>query len=109
VNILLLGVAKRKHVMGEWKKLLHNLYSFPGHVTCMEQGEKVYKVLAGKPEGKRPLGRWRRRREDGIRMDLRETGEVCELDSTSSGLGPVASYHISIHLDRLISICLGYK
>jgi hypothetical protein len=35
---------------------------------------KVYKVLVGKPEGKRPLGRQRRRWEDGIRMDLREIG-----------------------------------
>jgi hypothetical protein len=35
---------------------------------------KVYKVLMGKPEGKRPLGRPRRRWEDGIRMDLREIG-----------------------------------
>jgi hypothetical protein len=35
---------------------------------------KVYKVLVGKAEGKRPLGRPRRRWEDGIRMDLRETG-----------------------------------
>jgi hypothetical protein len=35
---------------------------------------KVYRVLVGKPEGKRPLGRPRRRWEDGIRMDLRETG-----------------------------------
>jgi hypothetical protein len=35
---------------------------------------KVYKVLVGKPEGKRPLGRPRRRWEDGIRMDLGETG-----------------------------------
>jgi hypothetical protein len=34
----------------------------------------VYKVLMGKPEGKRPLGRSRRRWEDGIRMDLREIG-----------------------------------
>jgi hypothetical protein len=34
----------------------------------------VYKVLVGKPEGKRPLGRTRRRWEDGIRMDLRVTG-----------------------------------
>jgi hypothetical protein len=40
----------------------------------MGQARKVYKVLVGKPEGKRPLGRPRRRREDGIRMDLRETG-----------------------------------
>jgi hypothetical protein len=38
-----------------------------------EEG-KVYKVLVGKPEGKRPLGRPRRRWEDGIRMDLREIG-----------------------------------
>jgi hypothetical protein len=34
----------------------------------------VYKILMGKPEGKRPLGRPRRRWEDGIRMDLREIG-----------------------------------
>jgi hypothetical protein len=37
----------------------------------------VYKVSVGKPEGKRPLGRPRRRWEDGIRMDLRETGLGC--------------------------------
>jgi hypothetical protein len=37
-------------------------------------GTKVYKVLVGKPEGKRPLGRPRQRREDGNRMDLGETG-----------------------------------
>jgi hypothetical protein len=35
---------------------------------------KVYKVLVGKPEGKRPLGRPRRRWDDGIRMDLGEIG-----------------------------------
>jgi hypothetical protein len=35
---------------------------------------KVYKILVGKPEGKRPLGRPRRRWEDGIRMDLGENG-----------------------------------
>jgi hypothetical protein len=38
------------------------------------EGRKVYKVLVGKPEGKRPLGRPRRRWEDRIRMNLRETG-----------------------------------
>jgi hypothetical protein len=37
---------------------------------------KVYRVLVGKPEGKRPLGRPRRRWEDGIRIDLREIGWV---------------------------------
>jgi hypothetical protein len=40
----------------------------------MGEERKVYKVLVGKPEGKRPLGITRRRWEDGIRMDLRETG-----------------------------------
>jgi hypothetical protein len=40
----------------------------------MGEEKKVYKVLVGKPEGKRPLGRPRRRLEDGIRLDLREIG-----------------------------------
>jgi hypothetical protein len=40
----------------------------------MGEERKVYKVLVGKPEGKRPLGKPRRRWEDGIRMDLREIG-----------------------------------
>jgi hypothetical protein len=42
----------------------------------MGEERKVYKVLVGKPKGKRPLGRPRRRWEDGIRMDLREIGLV---------------------------------
>jgi hypothetical protein len=83
---------KRDEVTGEWRKLhngkLHKWYSSPdiirqfksrrmrwtGHVTCMGEGRKVYRVLVGKPKGKRPLGRPRHRWEDGIRMDLRETG-----------------------------------
>jgi hypothetical protein len=40
----------------------------------MGEERKVYKVLVGKPEGRRPLGRPRHRWEDGIRMDLREIG-----------------------------------
>jgi hypothetical protein len=47
------------------------------YVTRMGEDRKVYKVLVGKPEGKRPLGRPRRRWEDGIRMDLREMGLGC--------------------------------
>jgi hypothetical protein len=43
-------------------------------VAHMGEERKVYKVLVGKPEGQRPLGRPRRRWEDGIRMDLREIG-----------------------------------
>jgi hypothetical protein len=67
---------------------LHNLYSSPdiirqvksrrmrwaGHVARMGEERKVYKVLVGKSEGRRPLGRPRRRWEDGVRMDLREIG-----------------------------------
>jgi hypothetical protein len=48
--------------------------AWAGHVTRMGEERKVYMVLVGKPEGKRALGRPRRRWEDGIRMDLRETG-----------------------------------
>jgi hypothetical protein len=45
-----------------------------GHVARMAEGRNVYRVLVGKPEGKRPLGRPRRRWEDGIKMDLTEIG-----------------------------------
>jgi len=47
-------------------------------VAPMGQGRGVYRVLLGKPEGKRPLGRPRRRWEDNIKMDLQEVGGVCE-------------------------------
>jgi hypothetical protein len=43
-------------------------------VARMGEERKVYKVLMGKPKGMRPLGRPRRRWEDGVRVDLRETG-----------------------------------
>ena len=83
---------KRDEVTGEWRKLhneeLKGLYSSPnivrviksrrmrlaGHVACMGEGRGVYRVLVGKPEGKRPLGRPRRRWENNIRMDLQEVG-----------------------------------
>ena len=45
-----------------------------GHVARMEEGRSAFKILAGKPTGKRPLGRPRRRWEDNIRMDLEEIG-----------------------------------
>jgi hypothetical protein len=43
-----------------------------GHVACMGERRGVYRVLVGRPEGNRPLGRSRRRWEDNIKMDLRE-------------------------------------
>ena len=45
-----------------------------GHVACMGEDRGVHRVLVGKPEGKRPLGRPRRRREDKNKMDLQEVG-----------------------------------
>jgi hypothetical protein len=75
---------------GDWRRLhneeLHNLYSSPniirmiksrrlrwaGHVVRMEEKRNAYRILVGKPEGKRPLGRPRRRWVDNIKMDLRE-------------------------------------
>ncbi|KAJ4440904.1 hypothetical protein ANN_10751 [Periplaneta americana] len=84
--------AKRNEVTGEWRKLhnteLHTLYSSPdiirniksrrlrwaGHVARMGESRNAYRVLVGRPEGKRPLGRPRRRWEDNIKMDLREVG-----------------------------------
>ena len=86
---------KRDEVTGEWRKLhneeLSNLYSLPnivlvvksrrmrwaGHVARMGQWRGVYRVLVGKPEGKRPLGRPRHRWEDNIKMDLQEVGGSC--------------------------------
>jgi hypothetical protein len=44
--------------------------------ACSAHGRSAYKILVGKPEWERPLGRRRRRWEDNIRMDLREIGRV---------------------------------
>jgi hypothetical protein len=79
---------KRNEVKGGWRKLrneeLHDLYSSPsiisimklrrmrwaGHVARMGGKRNVYRLLVGKPEGKRPLGRPRHRWIDNINMDL---------------------------------------
>jgi hypothetical protein len=47
-----------------------------GHVTCMGEKRGAYGILVGRPEGRRPLGRPRRRGEDNIKMDLRAVGWV---------------------------------
>jgi hypothetical protein len=73
---------KRDEVTGECRKLhneeLHDLYSSPGEMggACGTNGEKrnAYRLLVGKSEGKRPLGRPRRRWVDNIRMDLGDVG-----------------------------------
>jgi hypothetical protein len=85
-------VPKRDEVTGEWRKLhneeLHNLYSSPnisrmiksrrmrwtGHVARMGELRNAYRILLGRPEGKRPLGRRTHRWVDNIKIDLREIG-----------------------------------
>jgi len=83
---------RRDEVTGELRRLhneeLNDLYSSPnifrviksrimrwaGHVARMEERRGVNRVLLGKPEGKRPLGRLRHKWEDSIKMDLMEVG-----------------------------------
>jgi hypothetical protein len=83
---------KRDEVTGEWRILhdeeLHDLYSSPSiikiiksrrmrwavHVARMGEKRNVYRLLVGKPEGRRPLRRPRRRWVDNVRMDLGEVG-----------------------------------
>ena len=83
---------KREEVTREWRKLhneeLNDLYSSPNivrviksrrmrwaqHVMCMGEGRGVYRVLMGKPVGRRQLGRPRRILEDNIKMGLQEVG-----------------------------------
>jgi hypothetical protein len=85
---------KRDETIGGWRKLhneeLHNLYTSPNtriirimksrgmrwtvHVASMGVTMILYRILVGKPEGKRPLRRPRRKQEGNIKMDLRETG-----------------------------------
>jgi hypothetical protein len=83
---------KRDEVTGEWRRLhnevLYDLYSSPniirviksrgikwaGHVARMGEGTDAYRILVGRPDGKRPLVRPRRRWDNNIKMDLQEVG-----------------------------------
>ena len=86
---------RRDEVTGEWRRLhneeLNDLYSSPnivrviklrrmrwaGHVACMGEERGLCRVLVGKLEERRPLGRPRRRWVDNIMMDLQEVGSGC--------------------------------
>jgi hypothetical protein len=83
---------KRDEATGDWRRLhneeLNDLHSSPntlrvirsrgmrwaGHVARMGEKRSAYRILVGRPEGRRPLGRSRRRWEDNIKMDLQEVG-----------------------------------
>jgi len=83
---------RRDKIAGEWRRLhnaqLNDLYSstnivrviksrrmrWTGHVARMGEERGVYRVLVGKPEGRRPLGRLRHKWVDNIRTDLQEMG-----------------------------------
>jgi hypothetical protein len=83
---------KRDEVTGDWRKLhneeISDLYSLPNmlwvvksrrmrwaeHVACSSEKRGVYRFLVGRPEGKRSLGRPKRRWQDNIKMALQEVG-----------------------------------
>jgi hypothetical protein len=91
-RVLRMIFGPKREKDGSWRKLhndeLHSLYSSPGivrvtksrrirwagHVARMGERRGVYRVLVGRPEGKRPLGRPRRRWEESIKLELREIG-----------------------------------
>jgi hypothetical protein len=99
------SLSNSRVIKGIWRQLhngeLHYLYSSPdiirqikarrmrwvGHVAHMGEGRNVYRVLVGKPEGRRPLERQRHRWEDGIKMNIREIGwgGGCGVDLPGSG------------------------
>ena len=94
-NVEVKKIVELYLLTGEWRKLhneeLNDLYSLPnivrvvksrrmrwaGHVVRMGEDRGVHRVLVGKPEGKRPLGRPRLRWEDNIKIDLQEVGGGC--------------------------------
>jgi len=129
---------KRDEVTGEWRKLhneeLNDLYPLPnivrvvksrrmrwaGHVARMGEDRVVQRVLLGKPEGKRPLGRPRRRWEDNIKMDLQEVeggrGEWMELaqdrDRWRALVGTVRNFGFhkcGEFLDQLQSLLVSFS
>jgi hypothetical protein len=91
---------KKDEVTGEWRKLhneeLNDLTNtvrvvksrrmrWAGHVARMGEERGAHRMLVRKPEGKRPLGRPRRRWEDTIKMDIHEVGGFGRLDRVGSG------------------------
>jgi hypothetical protein len=96
---------KRHEATGEWRRLhneeLNDLYSSPniirvikwrrmrwaGHVARMGEKRGAYRILVGRPEGRRPLGRPRRRWEDNIKIDLQEVETWTGLSCLRIGAG----------------------
>ena len=122
---------RRDEVTGEWRRLhneeLNFLYSSPnivrviksrrmrwvGHVARMGEERGLYRVLVGKPEGRRPLGRPRRRWVHNIRMDFREvgcgymdwTGLVQDRDSWRTLVSVVMNLRVPWYAGNLLTTC----
>jgi hypothetical protein len=124
---------KRDEVTGEWRKLhneeLNDLYSLPsivrvvksrrmrlaGHVARMGEDRVMHRVLVGKPEGKRPVGRLSRRWEGNIKMGLQEVGGVVGTGWGWLRIGTVAGtcgygegLSSSINAGNLLTSCKVY-
>jgi hypothetical protein len=90
-SILVCFWARRNEVTREWRRLCNEVYDqyfspsnilviksrrmrLAGHVACMGERRSAYRVLVGRPEGRRPLGRPWHRWEGNIKMDLQDLG-----------------------------------
>ena len=118
---------KREEVTGEWRKLhseeLSDLYSLPNivrvvksrrmrwarHLARMGEGRGVYRILVGKREGRRPLGRPRRRWEDNINVDLQDGGGGCgdwmELAQDRDRWRALVSTVMNLRVPKMQGIC----
>ena len=116
-NTLIIFGPKRAKIAVEWRKLhnmeLNDMYCSPniareiklrgmrraGYVARMGERRGVYRVLVGKPEGMRPLGRPRHRWEDNIKMDLQEVGtqQSLYIAATRFGLSAAVQLHCGAH------------
>jgi hypothetical protein len=132
-NRVLRGIfgPKRYEVTGGWRKLhneeLHNLYASPsiirmiksrrmrwaGHVASVGEKRNAYRILVEMPEGKRPLGRPRRRWVDNIKMDLREIGRdgmdwiglAQNMDQWRALVNTVMNLQVPKNAGKLLSSC----
>jgi hypothetical protein len=80
-------LSDRFHIHNDLKWDILRRMGWAGHMTHMRDRRGAYNILVGRPEGKQPLGRPRRRWEDKIKMDLQEVGWGHGVDMSGKGEG----------------------